>query len=134
MLAPHPLAQCRYEGCRHPWSAGWRFCPNCGTDGFPALPRQRPGLCEHEFDIIGPFCVRCGFDTEAPFGLQPGVRQVVGGLAVVLATGLLLADGLLLLSNKRYDVRLGAYLIAPLIALLFIVSRLIVPRRTERTR
>ncbi len=126
------VKRCPYEGCRHEWEPSWRHCPNCGTDAMPSLPR--PLGCEHAFEIVGPFCVRCGWDSEAPFGLQPGVRRVVGVLVLVLAGGLLAGDALLIASGRRESVRLGAYLTAPLLALLVVVSRLLVPRRAERTR
>ena len=131
---PVSVTLCPYDGCRHPWEAGWRFCPNCGTDAFPSLPRQDPRRCEHEFDIIGPFCVACGFDTEAPFGLQPGVRGGVGIVAFAGALGLLILNATLLLSGQKQYVGLGAYLMLPLFALFFVASRLIIPRRAERTR
>lgn len=78
--------------------------------------------------------MRCGFDAEAPWGLQPRARQAVGVLLTVLTAGLLLGCAALLASGNKEATRLGAYFGAPLIALVVVVSRLLVPRRAERTR
>lgn len=123
---------CLYERCRLPLESGWRFCPNCGTDQSPQLGRVLD--CGHDYELEGPFCTLCGYDAEAPFGLQPTTRRYVGWLVFLLSLIPLFVIGIMAMARIGVVVRVASYFMLPCLAGVFASSRLLLPRRVERAR
>ncbi|RYG48932.1 zinc ribbon domain-containing protein [bacterium] len=127
--------RCPYTWCHREIPLGGQFCAWCGTKVFPNAPSLSPKHCDHAFSLEGPFCTLCGFDSDAPFDIQPALRLPIAiGLS---SLGILAIAGVsftMATSRDKGLVRVASYLLLPAIALLVVASRFFVPRRVERTR
>ena len=86
-------------------------------------------------DLIGPFCTRCGYDSEAFLGMQRDKRHRMGIVSFVAAATLFGLSGYMMAhyANKPSS---KVFIIGIVFATVLLVlgTKLIIPRRSERTR
>ncbi len=127
--------RCTFESCRHLLKDDWRFCPNCGTDNAPEDPAVEILACIHRMDLAGPFCFLCGYDSEAFLGVQHDKRKKMG-IAAFVAAGVLFSLSAVMLAFFAAKPRVKIFYFGILFGavLLILGAKLIIPRRSERTK
>ena len=83
--------------CRAVLRGGWSCCPQCGAEVAEGTGSTRQE-CDHEFVVVGPHCVHCGFKSRMGKAFEGPLYWLVSLGAIVLGGVVIALGGLMVRS------------------------------------